>query len=90
MIFEFGTMEITPTFQEILDNIDTVGTGMEKRVMKQVDILFPDKPSVKYITNCLGFGMDYGQSGKDFSISFMDLCFLFWKAFFYANYNQEL
>ncbi|KAH0734821.1 hypothetical protein KY285_010528 [Solanum tuberosum] len=34
MVFRFGTIEITPTIEEIRDGINTVGTGLERRARK--------------------------------------------------------
>ena len=31
MVFQFGTVKIIPTLEEIRDCIDTVGTGIERR-----------------------------------------------------------
>ncbi|KAK4710383.1 hypothetical protein R3W88_004896 [Solanum pinnatisectum] len=89
MVFRFGTMEITPIIEEIRDGIDTVGTGLERRVRKQESILIPNKPTLEDITNWLGLRKDYAYWAEGPSISFRDLYVRFGHASFYANYNQE-
>ncbi|KAK4726792.1 hypothetical protein R3W88_031709 [Solanum pinnatisectum] len=89
IVFWFGTMEITPTTEKIRDEIDTVGTGLERRVRKQESILIPNKPTLEDIINCLGLRKDYAYWVEGSSISFRDLYVRFGHANFYANYNQE-
>ncbi|XP_049343488.1 uncharacterized protein LOC125807795 [Solanum verrucosum] len=89
MVFRFGTMEITPTIEEIRDGIDTVGTGLERRVRKQEHILIPNKPTLEDIANWLGLRKDHAFWAEGSSVSFMDLYVRFGNASFYANYNQE-
>uniref|UniRef100_M1CJZ1 Aminotransferase-like plant mobile domain-containing protein n=1 Tax=Solanum tuberosum TaxID=4113 RepID=M1CJZ1_SOLTU len=82
-------MEITPTIEEIRDGIDTVGTGLERRVRKQEHILIPNKPTLEDIINWLGLRKDYAFWADGSSVSFMDLYVRFGNATFYVNYNQE-
>ncbi|KAL3353030.1 hypothetical protein AABB24_020829 [Solanum stoloniferum] len=89
MVFQFGIMEITPTIEEIRDGIDTVSTGLERRVRKQENILIPNKPTLEDIINWLELKKDCVFWDKGFSISFMDLYVRFGYVSFYANYNQE-
>ncbi|KAK4724722.1 hypothetical protein R3W88_027501 [Solanum pinnatisectum] len=89
MVFQFETMEITPTIKEIWDEIDTVGTGLERRLRKQESILIPNKPTFEDIINWLGLWKDYAYWAEGTSVSFMNLYVRFGHASFYANYNQE-
>ncbi|KAK4729965.1 hypothetical protein R3W88_022953 [Solanum pinnatisectum] len=89
MVFQFETIEIIPTIEEIRDEIDTVGTGLERRVRKQENILIPNKPTLEDIINCLGLRKDYAYWVESSSISFRDLYVRFGHASFYANYNQK-
>ncbi|KAK4724406.1 hypothetical protein R3W88_027185 [Solanum pinnatisectum] len=82
-------MEITPTIEEIRDGIDIVGTGLERRVRKQENILIPNKPTLEDIINWLGLRKDYAYWAEGSSISFRDLYVRFGHERFYANYNQE-
>ncbi|KAK4723565.1 hypothetical protein R3W88_026344 [Solanum pinnatisectum] len=87
MVFRFGTMEITPTIEEIRDGIDTVDTGLEKRVIKQESILIPNKPTLEDIINWLGLRKDYSYWAKGSSISFRNLYVRFGHASFYPKWD---
>uniref|UniRef100_M1E1A0 DUF7745 domain-containing protein n=1 Tax=Solanum tuberosum TaxID=4113 RepID=M1E1A0_SOLTU len=82
-------MEITPTIEEIRDGIDTVGTGLERRVRKHEDILIPNKPTIEEITKWLGLRKDCAHWSLGSSIAFRDLYIKFGHTSFYANHNQE-
>ena len=58
MVFQFGDIEITSIIEEIQDGIDTIGTGLERRVRKQEDMFIPNKPCVED-TIWLRLGRDY-------------------------------
>ena len=64
MVFHFGTTEITPTLEEIRDCIDTVGTGIERRVGKQEAIFIPNKPSVENIVHWFGLRKDFAYCAR--------------------------
>ena len=53
MAFQFGTVEITPIVEEMWDNIDTGGIGLERGVRKQEEILIANNPSIEDITKFL-------------------------------------
>ncbi|XP_049365515.1 uncharacterized protein LOC125830374 [Solanum verrucosum] len=89
MVFRFGTMEITPIIEEIRAGIDTVGTGLERRVRKQENILISNKPTLEDLINWLGLRKDYAFWAEDTRPILMDLYVRFGNASFYANYNQE-
>ena len=55
MEFWFGTVEITPIVEEMRDNIDTVGIGLERRESKQEDILALTNFLSKTSQACLGW-----------------------------------
>ena len=78
----FGTMEITPIVEEIRNYIDTIGTGLERRVRKQEEILIPNNPSIEDIIRLLGLGKYYAYWSIYSSIAFIDLYVKFGNARF--------
>ncbi|KAL3361713.1 hypothetical protein AABB24_014535 [Solanum stoloniferum] len=88
-VFRFGTTKITPTIEKIRDGIDTVDTGLERRVRKRENILIPNKPTLEDIVNWLELRKDCAYWAEGSSVSFMDLYVRFGDASFYVNYNQE-
>lgn len=59
MVFQFGTVEITVAVEKIQDDINAVGTWLERRERKHEDILISNKCYIEDITNWLGLGKDY-------------------------------
>ena len=89
MVFQFGTLEITLTIEELRDCINIVDTRLDRRVRKQEDILISNKPFVEDIADWFRLGKDYTYCCQESSVSFSDLYVRFEHASFYANYNQE-
>ena len=82
MEFRLGTMEITSIVEEIRNYIDTIGTGLERRVRKQEEILIPNNPSVEDIIKLLRLRKDYAYWSIYSSIAFIDLYVKFGNARF--------
>ena len=89
IVFRFGTVEITPTIEKIQDCIDTVGTGLERRVRKDEDIFVPNKPSIENIADWLGFEKYFVYWCQESNITFRDIYVMFGHSNFYTKYNQE-
>ena len=89
MVFRFGTAKITPTFEEIRNCIDTVGTGIERKARKQEDIFIANKPFAEDIADWLRLGKDFAYWCQESHIAFRDLYIRFGHESFYSPYNQE-
>lgn len=87
MVFQFGTVEITPSIKDIRDFFDILGTRWERRARKQEDIFTPNKPSVENITDWLGLERDFVYWCQESNIAFRDIYACFGHTRSYTKYN---